>query len=354
MRQLGTTTKSPPSFARTPCLIVHHECATPVLQVWSAAAGSWGGICSWGWDDADAGVACRQLAFGGGGRVHPKLRFPLADGLYRWRAVHWTNVRCGEAGNAGAGGDVATTVLSECQPQQANADTCLYTDLATAQCFRAGQAAPPRAAPPPPAVPVTDAAAGCAVCLTLDFAASRLLAPNTPFFTGQDCDRAAAAVSRHYAAARVTAAAAARLPPLSAPFTCDGVVGADAISVCARVPSTDGGGGAKLDAFAAAGADGGGGGGGSAAVDKAAMAVRDIWLAGLYAELAVELPLRTAGGGDGLYECETGEALFSLHKGGTEQCVTVIKRVLPSVVHVLPRWCPKAGSFFREPVVAWP
>ncbi|KAG2484132.1 hypothetical protein HYH03_017014 [Edaphochlamys debaryana] len=63
------------------------EGARGFLQIWSN--GTWGGICSVGWDDTAADVACRQLGFFSG-MAAPSIRFPIAKSNTdtRWRVVH--------------------------------------------------------------------------------------------------------------------------------------------------------------------------------------------------------------------------------------------------------------------------
>ncbi len=51
--------------------------APPAGRLEVCAGGQWGSVCSDGWDDVDAGVACRQLGWPGGAA----LASPLAGGL---------------------------------------------------------------------------------------------------------------------------------------------------------------------------------------------------------------------------------------------------------------------------------
>ena len=51
--------------------------------------GKWGTVCDYGWDNADAGVVCRQLGFGSSGRALKSATYGQGSG-----PILLSNVSC--------------------------------------------------------------------------------------------------------------------------------------------------------------------------------------------------------------------------------------------------------------------
>ncbi|KAG2454704.1 hypothetical protein HYH02_000541 [Chlamydomonas schloesseri] len=120
---------------------------TGFVQIYTG--GRWGAICSTGWDDADAGVACRQLGYAAGGAAWGANwpdRFPASYAAGRWRDIVLTDVTCPSADTAGTAPPLR---LDQC-PASTDAAACHYTDLAGA---RPAPPSPPSPRPPTPAPP---------------------------------------------------------------------------------------------------------------------------------------------------------------------------------------------------------
>ncbi|PNH02990.1 hypothetical protein TSOC_010988 [Tetrabaena socialis] len=211
--------------------------------------GVWGAVCSAGWDDADASVACAQLGFPAGAAA-PDIRFPTANARNRWSTIHLYDVQC-QAGpdaanatnaNATSGVDVAAAAvrLEDC-PSAANGTTCFFADLAAVRCYADAATAPgrPPPAPPPPPVEVDE----CTTCVTVTLDAS--LGRSRPLYPAGACDLLGPVVTAlleasneqllQAAAARGWAAELALAPPLTRPFSCAAAPGGGGVRVCGAV-----------------------------------------------------------------------------------------------------------------------
>ncbi|KAG2481927.1 hypothetical protein HYH03_019115 [Edaphochlamys debaryana] len=169
-------------------------------DAWLSAAGSsrgfvqvyregrWGSICSSGWDDADAEVACRQLGFAAGSAIY--IRYDETrdedNGGTRWRTAWMTDV-----GYSRPAQGAPWPRLLDCPHRGPPITDCPFTELAAVRCYAARANVPP---PPPPSPRRPRAATpypGCSLSLHVDLSMDAPLGKDTPIMGEAMCDRLA-------------------------------------------------------------------------------------------------------------------------------------------------------------------
>ncbi|KAG2426916.1 hypothetical protein HXX76_012702 [Chlamydomonas incerta] len=191
---------------------------------WSAATGNaghvqvflqgdWGTVCSAGWDDADADVACRQLGYAAGSALQLKYDFSLPEDTAgsRWRRVWMTDVACPPLGTPQP---PQPQRLLDCPHRGAPITDCPFTEVAAVRCYAVAARAP-RAPPPPPPSPPAPVDA-CRTCVTLDLSMEPAAGKTMPY-TGRAMCTALAETATAVVKALDRERAPARPPPPAPP-----------------------------------------------------------------------------------------------------------------------------------------